>query len=166
MKNRVIADNPLSQNLAKLLGYDPQDPKKILNAVRKIVPKMIYEEGIKITSTTILNWVDARVGDSTRSIKWPSLELLIPVSKILGVNYMDLFVPKEYIKFNDLQPIRRGLVKFLMDVDDSYLDELRSAAIGVTRQEINRVDEDNKNKQLKHNRLLNILGEKSGDDLN
>jgi hypothetical protein len=163
MKRRIIANNPLSQNLARHLDYDPKEPKKILSKVKKVVMKMIYEEGVKITSTTILNWVDARDDDNTRSIKWPSLELLIPVSKILRVNYMDLFVPKEYIKLNDLPAGRRNLVEFMINIDDSHLSDLRSAAIAITRQEIDRVDEEKKNKQIKYNKLLDMLGRGTGN---
>jgi len=157
MKKRIIASNPLSQNLAKYLKLNPEDPREYLKTINSIAKEMT-QRGTKMTGTTIDNWIQAREDDLSRSKKWPSLELLIPVSKFLGINYRELFIPDNYLKYSDLVPsLRRILIEFIHDIDEKHLEGLREAMIGVTRIQIDKIEKEKQQESCKYKRLLNLL---------
>lgn len=156
MKNRVIANNPLSQNIARHLKLDPNNPRDYLEKINDVAEKMT-KAGTKIDGATIDTWIQARDDDPTRSLKWPSLERLIPFSKVIGVNYQELFIPDTYLKFSTLSPLRKQIVAAVLRVDESYLNYIKGSIAGLTRDEMEKVDKESQIKKSGFQEILTIL---------
>jgi hypothetical protein len=102
--------------------------------------------------------MEARPDDPARALKWPSLELLIPFSKALEINYKELFIPEDCIKIVDLIPVKKKLFEYLMRINDmEILGGIMDYIITVTDNKIKEVARDAQEKQTEYKYLLNLL---------
>ena len=167
MKSKIIAKNPLSQNLARLLGYfdHPGDTRYLRQAIKNKADEVKNKYGVDMTINTIMGWMEVREDNPYRALKWPSLELLIPFAENLGMNYMDLFIPynqqnDDHIKLSGLIPKKRSLIESILRIPDDDIKSFEgikdylSAIIG---DKVKEIEEKSEKKQEEYKAIISLL---------
>jgi len=167
MKPKIIANNALSQNLAGLLGYFDHlgDTRYLRQAIKDKVDEIKNKYDISITINTVMGWIEAREDNPCRSLKWPSLELLIPFTENLGINYMELFIPhnqqkNEYIKLSGLISEKRRLVESILRIPDDDIESIngiRSYISGIVGDKVKEIEKKSEKKQEEYKAIISLL---------
>lgn len=166
MRPETIANNALTKNIVRLLGYydDSENIKCLRGKIQDTINKVKEVTGTNITFNAVLDWIEARKDDPRRSLKWPSLEKLIPFAQILGVDYRELFIPKttqgEYIKITELSAHKKALIESILEIpneDTESLQQIGRFVHSLMNQQIKKVQAENLKKEKQYQIILGLL---------
>lgn len=159
-KERVIAKNPLSQNIAQKLGYyepniGPRGFQAILEKTAAEITKRFPMQ--KITWQAIASWIYARDDDETRAKRQPQIESLDAFAKVIGINsFWELYIPENYkaeFKIDKLSKSKKKIINAILRVED---DELTGTIAYLSAYFQGRKNEHPEKKEL-YKQLINLL---------
>ncbi len=137
MKKKIIAKNPLSENLARVLGYYDHSPKgfteilvsKAMEITRRFPDKTL-------SSTTILSWMEASKDDPAKACRIPYLDNLAMLATVLNIDDpWDLFVSDKYLNLKKIELARRNIIEVIGKINPKHLLGVTAYLKTVTEEE-------------------------------
>jgi hypothetical protein len=124
-KTAVIANNPLSKNIARILKYEPgmmeselrREAGKISDKIKEKYPKK------SLNFETIMTWILADKERPERARMFIGFEKLKLFAEAVGIDYWKLFVPDTLIDPDILPAKKKEAIEMIMRIDDDRLME-------------------------------------------
>jgi hypothetical protein len=160
-KQALIANNPLSKNIAKELGYEEGQTEDAIRKSASEISKIVKNKfGESLNFETITNWVLAHEEDSEKPRKPPSFDKLLLFSFAVNKKYWELFVPDYFINLQKLSRKKKLIIEMIVNLDNRYDDKVANDI-----QNVIAIHVDTEAKRLsKLQSFLSALDEKSKDD--
>lgn len=156
LKKKNIAKNPLSENLARLLGYYDHSPRGFREI---IVSKSLEIEkvfpGETLSPTTILSWieVDEEKCNPTRAKRMPGIDNLALLAKVLDINPWDLFIPDKCLNLDKIDSDRRSILEVVSKIERKHLKGVRAYLCAIIEGEYEKTG------QTFYRDLLNLISD-------
>jgi hypothetical protein len=143
-KKAIIADNPFSRNVAKILKYKEDGTENELRTeARRIAEKIKNESPDKTIGFEIMvQWTLASDEDPTKARRFPGIDTITLFADTIGINYWELFIPEKYIDLDRLPPEARDIMLAISRINSKqlYID-IQNLIIATIEGEAERIAE-------------------------
>ena len=132
----IIAKNPLSENIAKILDYKEGMLESELRKKARIISDKIKDKfGKTVNFETIVSWVLSSSEDPVRARAFIGFDRISMFAEIAGINYWELFIPQNYININNFSQKRKDTFEMMQQLDEKFLNDVQRVVIGHIREE-------------------------------
>ena len=140
-KIAVIAKNPLSQNIAKILGYRPGVTESVLRKAGQEICEKIRKQSDgknKLDVETIMNWMLPDKKDPEKTSIFVGKKIML-FADAIGVKYWELYIPDTYINLEKLPKRKADIIKTILNADNEFLKGVQSLLAVHFEEEAQRV---------------------------
>jgi hypothetical protein len=140
-KKAVIARNPLSQNIAKILKFKEGMLESELRREARIISEKIKEKfpGKSINFETIVSWTLADEKDPNKARMFTGFERLSLFAETVGVNYWELFIPDYFIDPTKLSQPKKDTIEMILRIDDKYMEDIQNVIVIHVQEETRKL---------------------------
>jgi len=136
----IIAKNPLSENIAKILNYKEGMLESELRKEAKIISDKIKDRFKKsVSPETITSWTLADRKDPVKGRIFIGFDRISMFSEIVGINYWELFIPSNFLNINNLSLKRKDTIEMVLAVDEKFLIDIQHLIESKSREDAARV---------------------------